>query len=122
MEKFFNKVPLEKETVENIYLFLTIFCAFFLWLFGMPTFDSIAHSMTTLSTGGFSTSDMSIGKYDDRNIEIIISIFMIFGSLPFILYLQAVRGDVFVIFKDSQVKFFLSLVVISILIVININC
>jgi len=100
-----------------IYLFLTIVCAFLLWFFGMPTFDSIAHSMTTLATGGFSTSDMSIGKYNNSNIEIIIGIFMILGSLPFVLYLQAIRGNPLVILKDSQVQFFLSLVVISILIV-----
>ena len=100
-----------------IYLFLTMLCAFLLWVFGMPTFDSIAHSMTTLATGGFSTSDMSIGKYDNINIEFTISIFMILGSLPFVLYLQTLRGNFFAIFKDSQVKFFLFLVIISVIIV-----
>jgi len=83
----------------------------------MPLFDSIAHSMTTLATGGFSTSDMSIAKYDNLNIEIVISIFMILGSLPFVLYLQSLRGDVTVIFKDSQVRFFIFLIVTSVLIV-----
>ena len=48
-----------------IYFFLTILCALLLWKFGMPIFDSIAHAMTTLATGGFSTSDMSIGKYEN---------------------------------------------------------
>ena len=100
-----------------IYLILTIFCAVLLYTFGMSTFDSIAHSMTTLSTGGFSTSDMSIGKYDNVNIEFTISIFMILGSLPFVLYLQTLRGNLYAIFKDSQVQFFIFLVIISILIV-----
>ena len=83
----------------------------------MPTFDSIAHSMTTLATGGFSTSDMSIGKYDNIKIEFVISIFMILGSLPFVLYLQSLRGNITAIFKDSQVQFFLFLIVTSVLIV-----
>ncbi|PPR34923.1 MAG: Trk system potassium uptake protein TrkI [Alphaproteobacteria bacterium MarineAlpha6_Bin4] len=100
-----------------IYLFLTVLCALLLFFFGMPLFDSIAHSMTTLATGGFSTSDMSIAKYDNLNIEIVISIFMILGSLPFVLYLQSLRGDVTVIFKDSQVRFFIFLIVTSVLIV-----
>ena len=43
------------------YLVLTSLCAFFYWLFGMSVFDSIAHSMTTLATGGFSTHNESIG-------------------------------------------------------------
>ena len=42
---------------------------------------------------------------------------MILGSLPFVLYLQTLRGNFFVIFKDSQVQFFLFLIVTSILIV-----
>ncbi len=100
-----------------IYFVLTMLCALLLWIFGMSTFDSIAHSMTTLSTGGFSTSDMSIGKYDNINIEFTISIFMILGSLPFVLYLQAIRGNIFAIFKDDQVQLFILLVITSVLIV-----
>jgi trk system potassium uptake protein TrkH len=83
----------------------------------MPTFDSIAHSMTTLATGGFSTSDMSIAKYNNVNIEFIICIFMILGSLPFVLYLQTLRGNVSAIFKDNQVQLFILLIVTSVLIV-----
>ena len=100
-----------------IYIFFTILCALLLWLFGMPTFDSIAHSMTTLATGGFSTSDMSIAKYNDASIECVISIFMILGSLPFVLYLQTLRGNISAIFKDNQVQLFILLLVISVLIV-----
>ena len=100
-----------------IYASLTILCALLLWLSGMPTFDSIAHSMTTLATGGFSTSDMSIAKYNNVNIEFIICIFMILGSLPFVLYLQTLRGNVSAIFKDNQVQLFILLIVTSVLIV-----
>ena len=100
-----------------IYASLTILCALLLWLYGMPTFDSIAHSMTTLATGGFSTSDMSIAKYNNVNIEFIICIFMILGSLPFVLYLQTLRGNVSAIFKDTQVQLFILLIVASVLIV-----
>jgi trk system potassium uptake protein TrkH len=42
---------------------------------------------------------------------------MILGSLPFVLYLQAVRGNIFAIFKDNQVQFFIFLVITSVLIV-----
>ena len=53
-----------------IYLLLTSLCALFYWLFGMSLFDSLAHSMTTIATGGFSTHNDSIGffklKYRDN--------------------------------------------------------
>ena len=103
--------------IGMIYLFLTIICALLLWKFKMPIFDSIAHSMTTLATGGFSTSDMSIGKYNSINIELVICVFMILGSLPFVLYLQTLRGNYSVLLKDSQVRFFILLVITSVLIV-----
>ena len=73
--------------------------------------------MTTLATGGGSTSDMSIAKYNNVNIEFIICIFMILGSLPFVLYLQTLRGNVSAIFKDNQVQLFILLIVTSVLIV-----
>ena len=116
-EKVLPRAAQIASIIGIIYLFLTILCSGLLYFFGMPVFDSIAHSMTTLATGGFSTSDMSIGKYDNVNIELIISLFMILGSLPFVLYLQTLRGNFFVLFKDSQVQFFLFLIVTSILIV-----
>ena len=100
-----------------IYFSLTLICALLLWFFGMPTFDSIAHAMTTLATGGFSTSDMSIAKYNNINVEFTIGIFMILGSLPFVLYLQAIRENPFVIFRDSQVRFFIFFVITAVLIV-----
>ena len=51
------------------YLILTIFCAFFYKIFGMNLFDSIAHAMTTIATGGFSTHNDSIGYFKNSNIE-----------------------------------------------------
>ena len=116
-EKVLPRAAQIANAIAAIYLSLTVICAIFLWYFGMPIFDSIAHSMTTIATGGFSTSDQSIGKFDNVNIEIVISIFMILGSLPFVLYLQAVRGNISFLFKDSQVRFFLTLIVFSVLIV-----
>ena len=66
---------------------------FFYWAFGMTIFDSVSHAMTTIATGGFSTHNDSIGFFKNPNIEIIASIFIILGSIPFISYLKFVRGN-----------------------------
>ena len=116
-EKVLPRAGQIAKAIGTIYFGLTFLCAFFLWFYGMSFFDAIAHSMTTIATGGFSTSDNSIGKFNSLYIEIIISIFMILGSLPFVLYLQAVRGNILLLFKDSQVQFFIMLVFSAILIV-----
>ena len=59
----------------------------------MSIFDSVSHSMTTIATGGFSTHNESIGFFKNPNIEIVASIFIILGSIPFISYLKFVQGN-----------------------------
>lgn len=95
-----------------VYLALSLACALLLWLFSpMNLFDSIAHAMTTISTGGFSTSDGSIGHFDSPSVDYIIIAFMIAGSLPFVLYLQALRGDLYGLFYDAQIRWFLAMLI-----------
>ena len=72
--------------ISSIYLTLTLFCGIAYWVVGMNIFDSVAHSMTTIATGGFSTYSSSIGYFQNPKIEIIATIFIISGSLPFIAY------------------------------------
>ena len=98
------------------YLCLTFLCAFLYWFFGMEIFDSIAHSMTTIATGGFSTHNESIGFFKSSNIEIIATIFIILGSLPFISYLKFVKGNRKIFLQDAQIKGLIYLLIISIVI------
>ena len=98
------------------YLILTLLCSFFYWIFGMSLFDSIAHSMTTIATGGFSTHNSSIGYFKSPPIEIVSTIFIILGSIPFISYLKFIKGNKKIFFEDVQIKGLLYLLIISILI------
>ncbi len=99
-----------------VYLFLTLSCAIFYKIFGMNFFDSITHSMTTIATGGFSNYDQSIGYFNNAYIEIISVLFILLGSIPFILYIKFISDDKKIIFKDEQVKLFFKLSLVSILI------
>lgn len=100
-----------------LYVGLTIICAVTFWLAGMTPFEAICHSFTTIATGGFSTSDGSIGHFDSALIDYTVTIFMIVGSLPFLLYLRLLRGQRNGFYHDSQVRWFISLVVILIALV-----
>jgi trk system potassium uptake protein TrkH len=62
-EKILPKTREVTLVLSIIYLVLTFFCAIAYWLVGMNIFDSIAHSMTTIATGGFSTYSSSIGYF-----------------------------------------------------------
>ena len=76
----------------------------------MTIFDAIAHAMTTIATGGFSTHDSSFENFNSANIELISILFMIIGSLPFVIYLQMVHGDWKSFLKDDQIKLFMIII------------
>ncbi len=102
--------------IISTYLVLTFCCAFFYKILGMSLFDSIAHAMTTIATGGFSTHNDSIGYFNNSNIEIIATIFIILGSIPFIAYLKFIKGDRKIFFQDIQIKGLVYLFLLSTLI------
>lgn len=74
-----------------IYLGLTIACALAYWLAGMSVFDAIAHSFATISTGGYSTHDASLGFFNSPLIEAVAIIFMFLGGINFALHFAAAR-------------------------------
>ena len=100
--------------IISTYIVLTFLCGFFYWFFGMTIFDSVSHAMTTIATGGFSTHNDSIGFFKSSNIEIVASIFIILGSIPFISYLKFTQGNRKIFFQDVQIKGLIYLLAISI--------
>ena len=98
-----------------IYLIITVLCALSYNIGGMGLFDSVAHSFTTISTGGYSTHTDSFAFFDSAKLEYICVFFMIIGSLPFVLYLQLVRGKASSLFLDSQVITFMFILIASVL-------
>ena len=104
--------------ISIIYLTLTFACGISYWAVGMNMFDSIAHAMTTIATGGFSTYSGSIGHFHNPRIEIISIIFIVLGSIPFIAYLKFVKGDKKIFLKDSQIKGLVYILIFSILLML----
>jgi len=102
--------------IISTYIILTLMCGFFYWIFGMTIFDSVSHAMTTIATGGFSTHNDSIGFFQNSNIEIVASIFIILGSIPFISYLKFTQGNMKIFFQDVQIRGLIYLLVVSIVI------
>jgi trk system potassium uptake protein TrkH len=82
----------------------------------MSGFDSIAHSMTTISTGGFSTHNDSFRFFDSIYIESISILFMIIGSLPFVVFLKFIHGEKKSLFNDDQIKLFILMLAVLIVI------
>ena len=112
-------LPKSKEIAMRliyIYIGLTSLCAFFYLIFGMNLFDSITHAMTTIATGGFSNYNESIGFFNSPSIEISAMIFILLGSIPFIVYIKFINGNKMVFFNDIQIQTFLKVIIVSIVV------
>jgi trk system potassium uptake protein TrkH len=90
----------------QIYVWLTVACAVVYFALGMSGFEAVCHALTTVSTGGFSTSDRSFGLFQGP-AEYAASIFMLLGSLPFIRFVQLAQGSIRPLLADSQVRAYL---------------
>lgn len=116
-EKILPRATQIAGSITAIYAALTTICAVAYFLCGMQFLDAVVHSMTTIATGGFSNHDQSIAFFDSWSIDMVAALFMIIGSLPFALYLVALRGKPGPLFRDSQIRFFLTILVILIAVV-----
>ncbi len=101
--------PRAKTVAKNIvvvYLTLTILCMIGYLLTGMTLFEAINHSFTTLSTGGYSTSDGSMNHFS-KGAHWVATVFMFLGGLPFLLFVMAGRKRrPSLLFQDAQVRGF----------------
>ncbi len=114
-EKTLPRARQVASAISGLYLTLTLVCGLLLWLAGMTPFDAINHAMTSVATAGFSTHDASIGYFDNVKIEIIIMFFMVLSGVPFMLYVQFVRGRIQPLFRDTQVRWYLTMLAVSVL-------
>ncbi len=89
--------------IISTYVILSVVCSLAYFIGGMSPFNAINHAMTTISTGGFSTSDNSFGQFDSYLLQWICIIFMISGSIPFLLYVRMWSHRNIAVFKDIQV-------------------
>ena len=114
-EKILPRATQISTSITLVYIAMTGICAVAYMVAGMAVDDAVIHAMSTVATGGFSTKDASIGFFRNPAVEWITIVFMILGSIPFILYVQTLQGRLRPILVDGQVKAFMSLLAVTIL-------
>lgn len=104
-----------------IYAGFTLIMAAFYMAGGMNLFDSVCHSFTTISTGGFSTKNASMAHFKSQLIEYAASIFMFLSGVNFALYFYLLKGNTEKLYKSSEFRFYLTIVSIVIIIITMAN-
>ncbi|MDR1705370.1 MAG: TrkH family potassium uptake protein, partial [Clostridiales bacterium] len=80
--------------------------------FGMEVFDAVCHTMSALSTAGFTTQAQSIGQYASLPIEIITVVLMLIGASNFAVLLLLTEGKLRQVFRVTEMRFMLGLLVV----------
>jgi trk system potassium uptake protein TrkH len=100
-------------TLWKVYLVLTVLCLLGLHELGMTWYDAVSHAMTCVSTGGFSTHDASIAYFSGWEtgvwIEIWLSVFMVLGSISFLIYAVAMRRKWDRLKREEEAKWYLGI-------------
>jgi|TARA_B100000427_G_scaffold24794_2_gene18374 trk system potassium uptake protein TrkH len=117
--------PRVKETAKilwMVYIGFTIVETILLSVFGMPLFDAVCHSFTTMPTGGFSTQNASIGAYDSVAIHYTVILFMFIAGANFTLHFRALSGNLKGYIRDSEFLTYFGIIMIAtLLIFINVT-
>lgn len=88
-DKLRPRIKHTAQALWRLYLALTVACALAYWFAGMPVFDAIAHSFSTVSTGGFAIYDASFAQYQSSAIETVAIVFMMLGAINFAVHFRA---------------------------------
>ena len=116
-EKLTSRLVDSSRIIWRIYVLITVLCALAYWLAGMSFFDAVSHSMTTVSTGGFSTHDQSLGYFQNPIIEFIAVVFMLLGAINFsVHYLALHKMSVITYFRDVEVRAFFATIIVMVFI------
>ena len=114
-DKFMPKFNYIAKRIMIVYTLLVTACTLSLYGAGMGWFDAVNHAMAAIATGGLSTKNASIAYFDSVPIELVISLFMILGSLPMTFYIMVVQNQDLHSFRTQQVVTFLKVLAVYII-------
>lgn len=103
--------------VLAVYFGLTVILGLLLWVAGMEPFPALLQALSTISCGGFSSSDASIGHWHNPGVDWVVLIGMLLGGAPFVVHWQILRRQWHEVRGNSQVKAYLAAIILSSLVI-----
>ncbi|MDR1524264.1 MAG: TrkH family potassium uptake protein [Tannerella sp.] len=118
-ERFRPRVTQVAKRLSSVYVLLTLLVTFFLWIGPMNFYDALSHAMTSISTGGYSTRNVSIGYWNSSYVDYIIMISMCMGGMKLPLFFFALKGDFKQFRNDEETRWYLLYMLIFIMITVS---
>jgi trk system potassium uptake protein TrkH len=115
-ERLYPRLAQTASVLWGVYLLLSVAETILLMIGGMNLFDSVCHTFATMATGGFSTKNASVAAFQSDFIEWVITVFMFFAGINFLLHFRALRGDFISMYRNKEFGFYAAVVVITIVV------
>ena len=112
-EKVMPRSHMAAKYLLLVYVAITLLGVLAYWAAGMEPFDALNHAMTSISTGGYSTSDSSLAHWPQPAVHWTAVVLMLLGGMPFMLYVAFIRGNRNALFKDHQVRGFIGFLLLT---------
>jgi trk system potassium uptake protein TrkH len=112
--------PRIRETARLLWVTYLIFSAaeaVLLYLGDMSLYDAVAHTFTTMATGGFSTRTASIGAFDSVYVDTVVTVFMFLAGANFVLHYRALTGKPKAYFRDTEFIFYVAVLLVAAVII-----
>ena len=111
-ERFRPRVTQVAKRLSGVYLLFTLLLGFLLWLGPMDLFDAMNHALSTVSTGGYSTKNTSIGFWHSAYVEYVVMLFMFIGSVNMTLLYFFLKGNFRKLFHDEELRWFFFIILL----------
>ena len=119
-EKLRPRVSSTAKRLWMVYALLTVALILLYWIGPMSGFDSVCHAFSTMSTGGFSTRQESIGAWNSLYIKIVTTVFMFIGGVNFALIFKASTGEFRSVWHNEIFRLYVK-VIVALLLVFDIS-
>jgi trk system potassium uptake protein TrkH len=116
-DRFRPRVVEVAKRIWGIYMVFTVILIVLLYLGPMDLYDAVCHSMTTISTGGYSTKQNSIAHWGSTYLEFVVVIFMIVGAINFSIYYFLLKKNFKRVLHDEEIHWFLGIIITATVIV-----
>ncbi len=105
-ERFRPRVTQVAKRIWGVYLLLTLMLIGLLWAGPMGLFDAVNHALTCISTGGYSTKNMSIAFWNSSYVEYVVTAFMFVGATNMTLIYFCFNGKANKLLLDEEFRWF----------------
>lgn len=111
-DKLRPRVSFTAKGLWGVYIVLTLLLIILLSFSKMDFFDSFCYGLSTMSTGGFTTSDMNLDNFNSNYIKIVMAIFMFIGGINFALIYNMVTKRSFKFWKNDAFRWYVYIILI----------